>query len=50
LRKRRNDCLPDIPLGRFGKPEEVAPLVAVQGSEEARYNTGQVISGDGGLL
>jgi 3-oxoacyl-[acyl-carrier protein] reductase len=38
-----------IPTGRFGKPEEVAALVAFLASEEAAYITGEVVNINGGL-
>ena len=37
------------PLGRFGKPEEVASLVFFLASDEANFITGAVINIDGGL-
>ena len=37
------------PLGRFGKPEEVASLIFFLASEEADFITGAVINIDGGL-
>ena len=38
-----------IPLGQFGKPEDVAEAVAFLASDKARYITGQVLSVDGGM-
>ncbi|MDO4274461.1 MAG: 3-oxoacyl-[acyl-carrier-protein] reductase [Eubacteriales bacterium] len=38
-----------IPLGRFGKPSDIANMVAYLASEKADYITGQVISVDGGM-
>jgi glucose 1-dehydrogenase len=42
--------LNNIPLGRMGKPEEVAGLVAFLASEEAAYVTGSTYVLDGGLM
>ncbi len=39
-----------IPLQRFGKPEDVAELVAFLASEQAGYITAQVICIDGGVI
>ena len=38
-----------IPMGRFGRPEEVAELVSFLLSDAAAYITGEVISINGGL-
>jgi 3-oxoacyl-[acyl-carrier protein] reductase len=38
-----------VPLGRFGKPEEVAAAVGFLASDEAAYVTGAVLSVNGGM-
>ncbi len=38
-----------IPLGRFGKPEDIAKTAAFLASDDAGYITGQVIQVDGGM-
>jgi 3-oxoacyl-[acyl-carrier protein] reductase len=46
----RKKYLENIPLGRFGTPEDVADAVAFLASDHASYITGQVIDIDGGLV
>ncbi len=45
----REAATAQIPLGRFGKPEDIANMVAYLASEKASYITGQIISVDGGM-
>jgi len=50
IRERAGEALLErIPVRRFGKPSEVASLVAFLASEESNYIIGQAIAIDGGL-
>lgn len=44
------DVTAEIPMGRAGRPEEIAALCAFLASDEAAYITAQVIAADGGWI
>ena len=50
LRERLAEKLADIPVGRLGRPEEVAALVSFLLSDDAGYITGATLDVNGGVL
>ena len=46
----KEGAVKQISLGRFGKPEEIAGVVAFLASDAASYVTGQTIVADGGMI
>ena len=49
LLKQQELVRPEVPMGRDGRPEEVAAVVAFLAGEEAGYVTGQTLMVSGGL-
>jgi 3-oxoacyl-[acyl-carrier protein] reductase len=47
--ERARHAAEDIPVGEYGRPEDIADLVCFLASPRARYITGAVIPVDGGL-
>jgi len=47
---RMDEWLKQTPLGRLGKPDEVASMIAFLASERASYLTGAAINVNGGLV
>ncbi|KAB7668607.1 3-oxoacyl-[acyl-carrier-protein] reductase [Bacillus sp. B1-b2] len=45
----KNSMLTQIPLGQFGKPEDIANAVIFLASDESSYITGQTLHIDGGM-
>jgi NAD(P)-dependent dehydrogenase (short-subunit alcohol dehydrogenase family) len=50
LRDRLEEKLADIPVGRLGRPEEVAAFVSFLASDDAAYITGATLDLNGGVL
>ena len=46
----KKSCMDSIPLKRFGKPGDVAKVVAWLCGEDSAYVTGQIISVNGGMI
>ena len=47
--KQKQTVMTWIPQGRFGEPDEVAPMIVFLTTDEAQYITGEIIRVDGGM-
>ena len=48
--EKRKNIIANIPLGRMGKPEDIAEAVAFLVSDKAKFITGEVLDVNGGYL
>lgn len=48
--EERQEIIDSTPLGRFGKPSEIAELIYFLSSDKSDFITGQVITCDGGFI
>lgn len=48
--KIQTQVVSSIPLGKMGKPEDIANAVVFLASDKASYITGQVVKVDGGMV
>ena len=46
----KNAVVANIPLGKFGEPDDIAAAVAFLASPDAKYITGQCLTVDGGMV
>jgi 3-oxoacyl-[acyl-carrier protein] reductase len=48
--KIKEDVVANIPMGKFGEPDDIASAVAYLASNDAKFVTGQCITVDGGMV
>ncbi|MFZ3172397.1 MAG: glucose 1-dehydrogenase [Carboxydocellales bacterium] len=48
--KFKDKTLARVPMGRFGKPEEIAPAFVFLASDQSSLITGQILNVDGGMV
>jgi 3-oxoacyl-[acyl-carrier protein] reductase len=48
--ERRREIIASIPLGRLGKPKDVAEAVLFLASDDASFITGEILDVNGGAL